>query len=588
MEKIISNMNLRARSNPLLSICLLLGLCFVLSIIIKNFLLLAFIYVLLGIGVWKLLEYTEEVVIMSEAVVQKDLLTNEIAVLAQASSAVTNGEVGAKIPKDLTGDAGKIAANIESLIEATHQIVREIDSMSDSSAQASRELEMITTSTSRVMTDLSATLEELTSTTVELNGNVADIAAGAKEIDSFTVKGMQQLDTLDVKMGQIRDESTLASNKIMELSTAATKMESVISVISGIAKQTNLLALNAAIEAARAGESGRGFAVVADEVRKLATNTQESLADIQNLINIFLDASHATVKIINANSRDIVAGSGILTETTKSFKVIAEKINAMVEKVQDSSEATSQIASGSQEIASAAAIQSESITEIHNLSKTLSLMSTEMKDSLTNIQIGSSGLELDLVEFDATYKQITEENKRAIKEELNIDNKYVIGMIARLEPNKGHAFFFESLKEVLKVYPDAVVVIAGNGSLENKIERLVEEAGISNQVRLLGYRNDILTILSILDLVVVTSIVEGTPPRIVLEAMAARKPLISTDVVGTKAIMKNAKHGILVKHGDVQKLAESMIKLIKNPEIANNFASEARKHIETVYYGLKG
>jgi len=587
MENVLSNINMRVRKSPMISIVILLGLCFVLGVAVDNFIFLGFLYILVGAGVWQILRVTEEVVIVTEESVIIDVLKQQVVLLANASTSITQGEVGAKLPSELTGDVAIIATNIELLIATTQQIVKEIDSMSDGSAHASRELETITTSTSRVMTDLSATLEELTSTTVQLNGSVADIASGAKEIDSFTLKGMRQLDDLDTKMGQIRDESTVASNKIMELSVAASKMEAVIGVISGIARQTNLLALNAAIEAARAGEAGRGFAVVADEVRKLATNTQESLGDIQNLINMFMDASHQTVKIINANSRDIVAGSSILTETTKSFKIIAERINSMVEKVQESSEATSQIAAGSQEIASAANVQTESIMEIHDLSKALSKMSTDMKDALSMIQIGGSDLELDLDTFDQSYAKITPEQKAALKKEFDAEDKFIIGMIARLEPNKGHAFFFEGLKDVIKAHPEVVVIIAGNGSLDNQLGEMVSAAGISEQVRLVGYRSDVQVILSILDLVVVTSKVEGAPPRIILEAMAAKKPIVSTDVTGAKAILKNAKHGMLVKYEDTVKLAESMNKMIKNPELAANFGAEARKHIEVVYRSLQ-
>lgn len=582
MTKAISYMTTGLSKRPILTVGFLLGLTLIMQISSVSILLQLIIDILLLVSLYYSKILSPD---LQEVDQEKDSsdLEQDLHKLSQRLSAVVQGEVGAKLPKKLTGDLKAIATNVETLIQATSTVIKDIDEMSEASAETSRDLENITQTTSKVMTDLSATLEELTSTTLQLNQSVSEIADGTKEIDHLTKDGMNQLLDLENKMNQIRTDGELASDRIMTLSRAAKDMENIIAVITGIAKQTNLLALNAAIEAARAGESGKGFAVVADEVRKLAAMTQTSLDDIRKLINEFGTETHAAVSIINQNSEEIAIGSGVLTDTTKTFKIIADRISHMVTQVEESTSATEQIASGSQEIASAASVQSESISAIHNLSTSLATMSNEMKDVLSEIQVGGSELELNVDEFDQAFHAISSGAKEKMIKEFGLQGKYVIGMIARLETNKGHAFFLKSLPSLVAAHKHVVVVIAGNGSLEHELARQVRDLGLGGQVKLVGYRSDIQTILAISDLIVATSIKEGTPPRIILEAMAAGKPIVSTDVVGAKAIIKHTKHGLLVPYGDTEALKVAMEKMITKPELAKNMAQEARAHIKALH-----
>ncbi len=169
-----------------------------------------------------------------------------------------------------------------------------------------------------------------------------------------------------------------SSTVINELSKNAANVGNVLEVIRGVAEQTNLLALNAAIEAARAGEQGRGFAVVADEVRTLALRTQQSTAEIENILNnISTGAKESVIMMENSN----LASNSLQDKNADSERLlrdITDKVNTI--NIQSS------------EIANAITEQTDVIGEASDLIQNIYTMSEETKHQVSKTQSISSQL----------------------------------------------------------------------------------------------------------------------------------------------------------------------------------------------------
>jgi methyl-accepting chemotaxis protein len=134
------------------------------------------------------------------------------------------------------------------------------------------------------------------------------------------------------------------------------QIATVLEVIGGIADQTNLLALNAA----RAGEQGRGFAVVADEVRTLAARTQDSTAQISEMLTTLRRDSSAAVDIMNetkqsceqvAGNTSRVAESSVTEEITRNMHTIQSMVLELTENGKETTVSAQSLASANEQLA---------------------------------------------------------------------------------------------------------------------------------------------------------------------------------------------------------------------------------------------
>jgi len=143
------------------------------------------------------------------------------------------------------------------------------------------------------------------------------------------------------------------------------------------------------------------------------------------------------------------------------------------------------------------------------------------------VKIIHNGIDIDKYKFSLTAR-------KKIRRELNInDNQVVIGSVARFEEQKNHIKIIDIFEAYYKNHHDSVLCLVGEGSLLEKIQNLVEEKGLTQNVKFLGLRNDINEMLMAFDVLLLPSLYEGLP-FIGIEAQATGLPVLMSDTVSNQ------------------------------------------------------
>lgn len=140
----------------------------------------------------------------------------------------------------------------------------------------------------------------------------------------------------------------------------------------------------------------------------------------------------------------------------------------------------------------------------------------------------------------------------------------LVGIIGRLLPVKNHELFFQAAAQVRRVLPTARFVVVGDGELRPELEALAQKQGLGEAVQFVGWQQDVLPIYSDLDVLVTSSLNEGTPVPII-EALAAGCPVVATEVGGIPDLLDQGELGALVPSGDAHALAEAVLRTLRQP-----------------------
>jgi glycosyltransferase involved in cell wall biosynthesis len=158
----------------------------------------------------------------------------------------------------------------------------------------------------------------------------------------------------------------------------------------------------------------------------------------------------------------------------------------------------------------------------------------------------------------------------------------IIGCVARLSPEKGHTVLLRAFRKVISRHPRARLALIGEGEERERLQHLTADLNIGDFVRLLGLRVDVPEVLATCDLFTLPSIQEGFP-MVILEALAAGKAVIASEVGAISDAVRHGTTGMLVPPGNADALADALCLLIEDEAARQRLGQSGRKFVREAY-----
>ena len=182
-----------------------------------------------------------------------------------------------------------------------------------------------------------------------------------------------------------------------------------------------------------------------------------------------------------------------------------------------------------------------------------------------------SGIDLSL---------FTNKKNDDFRKELNLQNNHLLlGSVGRLSDQKDPITMIEAFGIISKPFPNAHLVLVGDGELKGKILEKIDQLKLDGKVHLTGNKNNPWSVYHSMDLFIMSSIYEGLG-RSITEALSCGVPVVCTDVEGVPEIVRDNITGILVPPKDANKLADGIIRTLNDMEPAKKMAEEGRRFVK--------
>lgn len=191
---------------------------------------------------------------------------------------------------------------------------------------------------------------------------------------------------------------------------------------------------------------------------------------------------------------------------------------------------------------------------------------------------------VDLEKLDGLGAAVTEERLQELRREYGLpEDRPVLLVAARFEPVKDHGLLLDALARLKRDGAlDWITVLAGSGPLEAEVRARAQREGLAGDIAFVGQQRAMAPWFKLADAVALTSEKEGIP-RSLMEAMAFGKPIVATDVLGTRELVADGVTGMLVPYGESAELAEALGTVMRDAALRSRLGEAGRRRIEAEF-----